>query len=669
MPENRRKILVMGMGISRMEGIILNDKNETYYNKTIYCYVEEQKNRLDEFLLEYDNESVIHIVPSVVESCEGHLLYCLCDIITNYIEAAKKEETEIWFVTDVKSLYNIVGKLYYSLFEKVIFIEQKNDKEFGNGLEIKEFINYFLSVQRSILQVSFMKKLWNMKNCDNIDDFENLLLELYGFKIDKEEFLIKSWNCFCELLLYEFENDFYKDISINYKLTIYSILMKLSKNPYYTNKYLTEVLDNDFKAGNIYFVWNQYKYMSLKKRAAFDKKTPLLQNKLYEKTYNLFLTEFNKNLVKILLEKRDKNLVMILTIQFLDRTHAPTRTVVERTKALKKLGKNIILVNTTEQYIRMGYLPTYNTYCGTVLGEYDNINQIQIGDNKFPFFQMPENSPMEYRMQVLSELIKKYKPYYILSIGTGSILADLCGNIVPCASMALAFSTIPKTKNKMKILGRKLTEEEKKFYANEDTDIIESRFTFELKPQKNEFSRKEKGLPDGRFLLVVVGIRLEFEVSDAFMSMLSDVCSKGCYVVFAGIMDNYNTLMEQYPFVSANSSFIGYCDDILALMEICDLYVNPDRLGGGFSIIEAFSKGVPGVYLKSGDVYTAGGKNFSVNDFGEMVEQILRYKDDKDYYNKMSEIAKERAKLMTSSEEAIADIDRQICQRIEEKYW
>jgi DNA polymerase-3 subunit alpha len=55
-------------------------------------------------------------------------------------------------------------------------------------------------------------------------------------------------------------------------------------------------------------------------------------------------------------------------------------------------------------------------------------------------------------------------------------------------------------------------------------------------------------------------------------------------------------------------------------MEICDLYVNPDRLGGGFSIIEAFAKGKPGVYLNRGDVYTAGGVEFAVGSFDEMAE-------------------------------------------------
>lgn len=309
----------------------------------------------------------------------------------------------------------------------------------------------------------------------------------------------------------------------------------------------------------------------------------------------------------------------------------------------------------------------YNLFEGEVLEKYNNISQVDIGEYKVPFLQIPDNLPIQYRMQVLAQIINKVKPYYILSVGTGSILADLCGNIVPCASMALAFSTLPKTKNKMKILGRKLSEEERQLYTEED--IIESRFTFELKPQKKKFSRKKAGLPEDKFMLVVVGIRLEFEITKDFMDVLSKACQAGCYVIFAGVMDNYKRLMQDYPFVSENSSFIGYCDDILALMEICDLYINPDRLGGGFSIIEAFAKGKPGVYLNRGDVYTAGGVEFAVGSFDEMAEQIFKYKDDKEYYNTMAGLAKERSILMTSSKEAIEDIDRQVCRLVEEKYW
>ncbi len=655
-------------GISRMEENNLQKMEESYCNSIIYCYVEEQKDELGEFISKYNDENIIHIVSSVIESCEGKLLYCLCDIITNYIETSKEQESGFYFITDIKCLYNIVKKFYSALFEDIIYISQENNKEFDGGLETDEFINYFLNIQRSKLHSSFMRQLWKLKNCQDKNSFMKFLYELEGLGIEKENYLKKLWHCLGEILLYEAGHTEVKNNCFIYKLAIYSILMRLDKSVDYTNIYLSEILKSDeVNAENMYFVYHQFKRIFFTRQAIMDKKSKTLLSGLYEKCYNYFIDKLEKYIRKISSQERDKNTVMVMAVQFLDNTHAPTKTVIERIKVLRMIGKKVILVNTAEICLMNGYLPIYMIEGASYFEKYDTFNEIEINEELVPFVQIPKRLSLLDKIQLVVDVVNKIKPYYILSIGNGSILADLCGNIVPCASMAVVFSSIPKTKNKMKILGRKLKEEEKELYI--DDDIIESRFTFELKPQKEHYSRKDKGLPKNSFILVVVGTRLQFDVTDAFMSILSDVCSKGCYVVFAGIMDNYSILMENYPIISGHSSFIGYCDDILALMEICDLYVNPDRLGGGFSIIEAFSKGVPGVYLKSGDVYTAGGENFAVNDFDGMVEQILKYKDDKDYYNKMSEIAKKRAKLMTSSKEAIADIDRQICQRIEEKYW
>ena len=78
----------------------MQDINGNYYNKIIYCYVEEQKEGLYGLIAKYNDESVIHIVSSVVESCESQLIYCLCDIITNYMEDNKKENKEFLFVTE-----------------------------------------------------------------------------------------------------------------------------------------------------------------------------------------------------------------------------------------------------------------------------------------------------------------------------------------------------------------------------------------------------------------------------------------------------------------------------------------------------------------------------------------------------------------------------------------
>lgn len=358
---------------------------------------------------------------------------------------------------------------------------------------------------------------------------------------------------------------------------------------------------------------------------------------------------------------------MVLTIQYLDNRHAPTNTVGERCKALKKIGKEVYIVNTAEHCLYQGYIPFYRAVEGNILSENYGKNEIEIDGERFNFLQLSVDDTILERFGILHELIQKIKPYYILSIGTGSMLADLCGNIVPCASMALAFSTFPHTANCMRILGRNLQQGE--LDNKEAGKVIESRFTFELKQQIKHFTRAQFQIPENRFVLAVIGIRLDYEVTSEFCQVLSDACVNGAFVVFAGIFDTYEKMMKEYTILAKNSIFIGYCDDMLALMEICDLYVNPKRLGGGFSIIEAFEKGVPGVYLRTGDVYTAGGEEFSVKDFDEMTQMIEKYKNDREFYRLMSDKARKRARLMTSSLEAMRDLDGKIMGKLEKEFW
>ena len=68
-------------------------------------------------------------------------------------------------------------------------------------------------------------------------------------------------------------------------------------------------------------------------------------------------------------------------------------------------------------------------------------------------------------------------------------------------------------------------------------------------------------------------------------------------------------------------------------------------------------------------MYTAGGEEFSVSNFDEMEQSILRYKRDKNFYEMMSAKAKKRAKLMTSSLEAMKELDRKIVEKVEKEFW
>jgi len=330
-----------------MEEGNLQDIKEIFKNNVIFVYVEEQKEALEELLSKYnDDNNIIYIISNVIESCDSKLLYCLCDIITNYIEINKKYMAKFYFVTDTKKLYNIVKKIYPALFEKIIYIEQGSYMEFEDGIEIEEFINYFLNSQRSRLHSSFMKQLWELKESQDRNSFMKFLYGLRGIGIEREDYSKRLWNCFCNILLYEFDYTKFQSENFIYKLSIYSILMALDKKADYTNEYLSEALENkEINEENMYFVYHQFKRMSFTRQVIMDKQSESLLNKLYDKCYSNFMSNLKEYIPKIPSEKRNKNIVMIIAMQFLDNTHAPTKTVIERIKVLSTSGKKVVLVN------------------------------------------------------------------------------------------------------------------------------------------------------------------------------------------------------------------------------------------------------------------------------------------------------------------------------------
>ena len=97
----------------------------------------------------------------------------------------------------------------------------------------------------------------------------------------------------------------------------------------------------------------------------------------------------------------------------------------------------------------------------------------------------------------------------------------------------------------------------------------------------------------------------------------------------------------------------------MAVDECCDLYINPKRLGGGTSVAEALYKGLPAVTLDYGDVGVGAGSDFLVKDYEEMYKKVILYAQDKEFYEKMSKRARERAvELMNSRSEFLKIIQK-----------
>lgn len=485
------------------------------------------------------------------------------------------------------------------------------------------------------------------------------LITLFKLTTEMQDYYPYVYNMTCSIL--EDAASLVDEEEISRSLFIYSYLMQVTMKERYYVGFLKLVLESKYLTGdNLFYIWNQCKRYSLARKVVGNQETTRLMKEIYHKAFQYYKEQLCEELHPIPNEERDRDAIVIFAIQFISERHAPTRTTLERCYTLgKRMSKKLILVNTIEQCTPHGGVNIYQSSIGNVIEEYSQIHSYRYKDYDIPFFQPLDPMPSLAVVRELFKMIRSIKPYMIFSIGNGSIVADLCGQLVPHASIGVAFSKLATSKALFSVIGRKIREEEwgklyKEGYSKES--IIESTFTFELSKKKTMFRRADFNLPEKAFLLVVVGIRLDSEVDDDFFEMLQKTYPWGTHVVFAGNFSRYEEFCNRHCDLKEHSTFIGYCNDILALMELCDLYINPRRLGGGFSIIEAFHEGVPGVTINTGDVAVAAGEEFCVRDYDEMTEVISRYIKDREFYNQMVQKGKEREMVVTDSPKAMQEI-------------
>lgn len=382
------------------------------------------------------------------------------------------------------------------------------------------------------------------------------------------------------------------------------------------------------------------------------KETQELMNLIYQDIFHELVEKYQDRLHPIPKEDRNKTKVIVMTDQFLKEQHAPTHSALERSFYLQKDGgKQIKIVNTLGISSTKGEILWWKYYIGSEFKDYNEWTHFSYKGEEFEFWQAKNDLFDVNGISTILDMVREEKPTYIINIGGRSIIADLCSKIVPTVALATAFSRLPVTLGTFSLIGKKLTEYEWReilSQTKQKESIRELPFTFELQEQSHTFQREDYKIPQDAFVLVIVGTRLTQEIDDEFIRVMEQTYERGTHLVFIGVFDNYEAMCKLHPGLKEHSSYVGYCHDMLAMMELCDLYVNPRRLGGGFSIIEAFHQGVPGVSLSYGDVAVAAGEEFCVASYDEMVREICHYQSDSEYYQQKSRQARMRAQVMTN---------------------
>lgn len=354
-------------------------------------------------------------------------------------------------------------------------------------------------------------------------------------------------------------------------------------------------------------------------------------------------------------EQRDKHLVLVMTSQVLSEKHAPTKTLLDRCYVLQKyFDKKVWIVNTAMQLTSKGAAPFYRQCEAGYLPELCECRTLSFREERFEFYQCADDMPDLDTIVSLVQMIRERKPYYLLNIGGSDICADICGMFVPEITISTVFSKVATSCGEYQIVDKALTGQDHRLLqilGVSSKKVKHAGFTFTFKEKGHSYTRERLGLGKDSFVLLIVGWRLDSEITGEFLEVLQRAVQQEGRIqaAFMGRFEQYEERLADYPILRQHACNLGKQEDALAVTECCDLYVNPKRTGGGSSVSEALYEGLPAVTLPNGDVSVAAGEQFWVEDYEAMEHKILRYARDESYYKEMSGYAKERAEYLLDS--------------------
>lgn len=565
------------------------------------------------------------------------------------------------------------------------FNSSVNNINFENKVYIHMSTNHVFSIKNMKCDENIINtNLINLDNSDNVGKYK------YHFDIEYLEDYIKSLEYYSNSIsgfikyngefISEFEEhkmkiskipDFEKSViqfrldnellnkksSDQFKILLSSVLFNIFDESRYL-EYLLNILieSNSINKYNRFFAYSQcerYKFIS---NNISDEKISFMIEKLYDKIYKEFLNDLSEQYSPIPKGERNSNTVFVVTSQYLSMNHAPTKIALDVCYNLtKNLNKKVILINTKEVCTLKGIIQMGRIAVANALDYLDNIDVIKYKNIKIPFYQAKEQMPSENEIINILNMLEKHKPSMIINIGT-TLVGDLCTKIIPTVTIPLEVNGY--SKSTFYVINN---EEDYKNYSSKHIrnkkSFIITKTAFELKPQKNILSKEELEIPQNKFIIAVVGNRLNHEIDEKFLEVLEESCKlNNSYVLF---IDNFKFSESQnvkYKNLMINCKSMGYQEDLLAVLENIDIYVNPQRKGGGTSAIYAMYLGKPVVTLNYGDVAAIAGMEFCVNDYKIMLDKISKYYTDKEFYDKKSNIAQKRALELTDMSKYIKDV-------------
>ena len=183
--------------------------------------------------------------------------------------------------------------------------------------------------------------------------------------------------------------------------------------------------------------------------------------------------------------------------------------------------------------------------------------------------------------------------------------------------------------------------------------------------------RKLFNIPDKAFIYLVVGTRLNQEINNEF----SEVCKKllsqdhNSVIAFAGTNDfNLSLFFDDELIQNKRVINVGFQDNLPELCLMSNVYLNPQRSGGGTSSQTAIMNGLPVVTLDYGHISSVVPESHRFSDWNSYYEYARKLAVESAFLTQEIQMFFEHFSSNLQVKEQVSKIYQQLCKTAEEFY-
>ncbi len=144
-----------------------------------------------------------------------------------------------------------------------------------------------------------------------------------------------------------------------------------------------------------------------------------------------------------------------------------------------------------------------------------------------------------------------------------------------------------------------------------------------------ELTKPDMGIFEDATVLVTIGYRLHREITGQWLNSIISLIKQNPNLRWLIIGLEDRNLIPALTEIGSQVIVLGHQDNVGNILSLCDIYINPPRMGGGFSIIEAMALKKPVVSFSNSDGGAKVGE-FSVatlNQYCDFLDNLIQNTD------------------------------------------